>query len=109
MAHLQGIPVIPNLNQINPIPRTDTHFFKIYSSITLRSTPRPSYSTFTCYIFESIPTFLLQVGYMFAWNRNGGRQSVPTGTYQLVLPSPEFLHLEHPSSRVSNILNVCVK
>ena len=33
-------PVIPTLNQIIPIPRSDTYFLKINSNIALPSTPR---------------------------------------------------------------------
>ena len=32
----KGSPVIPILNRINPIPRTDTNFFKIHSNIVQR-------------------------------------------------------------------------
>ena len=35
-------PIIPTLTRINPIPRIDTFFFKIYSNTALPSTPRPS-------------------------------------------------------------------
>ena len=38
--------IIPILCGINPIPRADTYFFKIYSNIALPSTPKPSYSLF---------------------------------------------------------------
>ena len=33
---------IPILSRINPIPPTDTHFFKIHSNIVLPLKPRPS-------------------------------------------------------------------
>jgi hypothetical protein len=33
---------LPIMSRINPIPRIDTYFFKIYSDIVLPSTPRPS-------------------------------------------------------------------
>ena len=35
-------PIISPLSRINPIPRIDTHFFKIHSIIVLPSMPRPS-------------------------------------------------------------------
>ena len=54
-------PIIPILNQINPVCRNDKCFFKISSNIILPSTSRPSYRClscrFTCYTFESTPTF----------------------------------------------------
>ena len=37
----KGSPIIAILSRIKPVPRTDTHFFKIYSNIVLPSTPRP--------------------------------------------------------------------
>jgi hypothetical protein len=37
----KGSPIIPILNRINPIPRIDTYFFKVYSNIVLPSTNRP--------------------------------------------------------------------
>ena len=33
-------PIIPILSRINPIPRIDTHLFKVHSNIVLQSTPR---------------------------------------------------------------------
>jgi hypothetical protein len=35
-------PIIPILSRINPIPRIDPYFFKIYYNIILPSTPTPS-------------------------------------------------------------------
>ena len=32
----KGSPIIPILNQINPIPHIDAHFFKIYSKTVMR-------------------------------------------------------------------------
>ena len=43
MPICKGSPITPIPNSINPIPRTDTYFFKIHSNIVLPSTPRPSY------------------------------------------------------------------
>jgi hypothetical protein len=34
----KGFPIIPILGRINPTPRIDTYFFKIYSNIVLPST-----------------------------------------------------------------------
>ena len=42
MSHEQGLSNNLYTEQINSIPRTDSHFFKIHSNIVLRSTPRPS-------------------------------------------------------------------
>jgi hypothetical protein len=35
----KGSPIIHILNQINPIPRIDTYFFKVHSNIVLPSIP----------------------------------------------------------------------
>ena len=35
-------PIIPALSRINPIPRIDTYFFKIYFNIVFPSMPSPS-------------------------------------------------------------------
>ena len=42
MPHLQGPPIISILSRINPIPRIDTHFFKIILILSshLRLGPR---------------------------------------------------------------------
>jgi hypothetical protein len=36
-----GFPTTPILNQINPIARIDTYFFRVHSNMVLPSTPRP--------------------------------------------------------------------
>ena len=41
MPHSKGLQRIPILNRINPIPRIDAYFFKMYSNIVLPSTPTP--------------------------------------------------------------------
>ena len=42
MPHNKGSPIIPILNRINPMPRIDTYFFKIHSTIFLPYLPRSS-------------------------------------------------------------------
>ena len=36
-----GSPIMIILSQINPVPHTDTYFFKVHSNIVLPPTPRP--------------------------------------------------------------------
>ena len=35
MPHSQGLPIIPILSSINPIPRIESYLFKVYSNIVL--------------------------------------------------------------------------
>ena len=52
-------PVIPILRRMNPIPRIDTHFFKIHSNIVLPSTPMPSYRSLSADVLVKILKALL--------------------------------------------------
>ena len=45
----KGSPIIPILSRINPIPRMDTHIFKIHFNIVLPSTTRPSKRHIYCW------------------------------------------------------------
>jgi hypothetical protein len=40
MPHSQGLPIIPILSRINPVPPINTYFFKIHSNIVLPSMVR---------------------------------------------------------------------
>ena len=44
----KGSPIIPILSRINPIPRIDTHLFKVHSNTLLPSTPRPPQRSLSC-------------------------------------------------------------
>ena len=39
MPYSQGLPIIPIVNQINPVPRIDTYLFKIHSNVVLHLGP----------------------------------------------------------------------